>query len=120
MTNLKYGNGYVWLWSVPLMICVLFGCSDPLDRQMAISDLDSPTPTVRVMAIKWAGDNKVTAAVPQLVDYLQNEDKSVRFYAIQALKRITGKDLGYDYKAPAHFRSAAVKRWQGLLDTNEF
>ncbi len=71
------------------------------------------------MAIKWAGDNKILPAVPQLVDSLQNEDKSVRFYSIEALRRIVGTDHGYDYKTAPHLRAAAVKRWREFLDANE-
>ena len=71
------------------------------------------------MAIKWAGDNKMSAAVPQLVDCLQDEDKSVRFYSIGALRRITGTDHGYDYKDAPHLQAAAVKRWRESLDPNE-
>jgi hypothetical protein len=72
------------------------------------------------MAIKWAGDNKISPAVPQLVDFLQDEDKPIRFYSIEALRRITGTDCGYDYKASAQRRAAAVECWREFLKTNEF
>lgn len=71
------------------------------------------------MAAKWAGDNKISAAVPRLVDFLQDEDPSVRFYSIGALRRITGTNHGYDYKAAPYLRAAAVKRWRKSLDPNE-
>ena len=57
--------------------------------------------------------------MPYLIDSLQNEDKSVRFYSIEALRRITGTDNGYDYKAAPHLRAAAVKQWQESFDPNE-
>jgi hypothetical protein len=82
---------------------------------MTISDLDSPNPAVRVMAIKWAGDSKESLAVPRLVDFLQDEDTSVRFFAIEALRRITGTDNGYDYKASPRLRAQAVERWREFL-----
>jgi len=95
---------------------MLAGCGDPFDRKMGLSDLESPNLTVRIRAIKWAGDNKISPAVPQLVYSLQNEDKSVRFYAIEALRRISGTNHGYDYKAAPNLRASAVKRWRESLD----
>ena len=106
----------VCLWTATIL--VLSGCSGPFDRKMGLSDLDSPNPAVRIMAIKWAGDNKASSAIPQLVDFLQDEDTSVRFFAIEALRRITGTDRGYDYKANPHLRAEAVERWREFLKSN--
>lgn len=119
MVNLKHGKWSACLGSWVLITLMLAGC-DPFDRKFGLSDLESPDTRVRIMAIKWAGDNKISPAVPQLVDFLQNEDKPVRFYAIEALRRITGTDHGYDYKAAPHIRAAAVKRWREFLDSNEW
>jgi hypothetical protein len=119
MVNLNCDNWFVRLWFWAMIISMLAGCGTSYDRKMGLSDLDSPNPTVRIMAIKWAGDNKVSQAVPKLVDFLQDEDKSVRFYAIEGLQRITGTDNGYDYKAATHIRAAAVKRWREYLKANQ-
>ena len=102
------------------VLLTLAGCGESFNREMGLSDLEDPNPTVRIMAIKWAGDNKVSAAVPQLVNLLEDEDPSVRFYAIEGLRRITGTDNGYDYKSSALQRAAAVRRWQKLVEQNEF
>jgi len=53
------------------------------------------------------------------VDLLQDEDKSVRFYTIESLRRITGTDNGYDYKAAPQMRAAAVERWRKFLKSHE-
>ncbi len=119
MVNLKCDNRFVWLWFLAVIVLMPAGCGNSFDRKMGLSDLDNPNPTVRIMAIKWAGDNKISQAVPKLVDFLQDEDKSVRFYAIEGLRRITGTDNGYDYKTAPHIRAAAVKRWREYLKTNE-
>ena len=115
MINAKEGilSDRLWFWLGAIVI--LAGCSSPLNRKMQLSDLQDPNPSVRVMAIKWAGDNKVSSAVPQLVDFLQDEDRAVRFYAIEALRRITGTDNGYDYKANPERRAEAVKRWREYI-----
>lgn len=106
----------VWFWTATIL--VLSGCGGPFNRKMRLSDLDSPNPAVRIMAIKWAGDNKASPAIPRLVDFLQDEDASVRFFAIEALRRITGTDNGYDYKASPQLRAEAVERWRESLNSN--
>lgn len=118
MVNLTDAGRFAWLLGWASLI--LAGCGDSFGRRVGLADLESPNPTVRIMAIKWAGDNKVSAAVPQLVDSLQDEDQSVRFYAIGGLRRITGTDCGYDYKAAAPVRAAAVKRWRQFLEQNKY
>ena len=117
MVNRKYVRLFTWLCCSAMTVSVFFGC-DSFGRRYSVSDLENPDPTVKIMPVKWAGDNKVTSAVPQLVDFLLDEDESVRFYSIQALRRITGTDYGYDYKTAGYLRAAAVKRWQKSLETN--
>jgi len=84
-------------------------------REPTLHDLEAEDPAVRIQAILWAGENQVKAAVPLLVDRLEEQDPAVRFYAIQALRRITGTDRGYDYKADPAQRRAAVNRWRAAL-----
>ena len=119
MINPKDCNIAACLWFLAGIILMLAGCSGPFDRKMGRADLESPNPAVRVMAIKWAGDNKVASAVPQLVDFLQDEDRSVRFYAIEGLRQITGTDNGYDYRANPQLRAAAVDRWREFLKSKK-
>ncbi|MHC4214653.1 MAG: HEAT repeat domain-containing protein [Planctomycetota bacterium] len=102
-----------------VIILILAGCSSPLDRKPQLSDLDNPNSMIKIMAIKWAGDNKLSSAVPQLVDLLQDEDRSVRLYSIYSLRRITGTDCGYDYKAAVHVRAVAIKCWRQFLRTDQ-
>jgi hypothetical protein len=119
MINHKNANSTACLLFLTGIPIILAGCSRDLDRNMDLADLQSPNPTVQVMAIKWAGDNKLSQAVPQLVDLLQHEDRSVRFYAIQSLRRITGTDNGFDYKANPKNRAAAVQRWREFVKSNK-
>lgn len=119
MADLENGGRFHCLWLPAVMTLILAGCDGLLGPKPKLSDLDNPNPTVKIVAAKWAGDNKVSSAVPQLVDLLQDEDRSVRLYSIEALRRITGTDLGYDYKDPAHVRAAAVERWDQFLQTEQ-
>jgi hypothetical protein len=98
-----------------MVVLIFVGCQSA-GGERGDTGLESSDPTVRIMAIKRAGDSKDSAAIPQLVDCLQNEDNSVRFYAVEALRRITGTDRGYDYKNSPQKRAAAVKRWRDFLD----
>jgi hypothetical protein len=120
MINPKDSNLCVCTLFLTISILVMSGCSSPFNRKMGLSDLDSPNPTVRIMATKWAGDNKITSAIPQLVSLLQDEDASVRLFAIESLRRITGTDNGYDYKASPQMRAKAVERWREFLNSNGF
>lgn len=119
MANVKEDKFSAFLCCWALFSLGFVGCGDSFDRQVGLSDLEDPNPTIRIMAIKWAGENKITAALPQLVDSLEDEDPSVRFYAIEGLRRITGTDNGYDYKTPAQERAASVERWRELLNAKE-
>jgi len=115
MVDLENGGRFNCLWLPAVMTLILAGCA----RKPQLSDLDNPNSMIKIVAVKWAGDNKVSSALPQLVDLLQDEDRAVRLYSIEALRRITGTDCGYDYKAAAHVRAAAVKRWHQFLKTDQ-
>ena len=119
MVDLKSTYRINYLCLAAVIIIIVAGCSSPLDRKPQLSDLDNPNPMIKIMAIKWAGDNKLSSAVPQLVDLLQDEDRSVRLYSICSLKRITGRDCGYDYKAAARVRAEAIKCWRQFLRTDQ-
>jgi hypothetical protein len=119
MINLKESKLFALPFCWMMLILSLTGCGDPFDRQAELSDLEDPSPTVRIRAIKWAGENRIEEAIPQLVDSLEDEDPSVRFYAIEGLRRISGTDNGYDYKAPVHERAASVERWREFLNAKE-
>ena len=77
--------------------------------------LTAPDPKLRIRAIRAAGQRRDVQVVPLLVDRLEDEDEAVRFYAIQALERITGMALGYLYYKPASHRGRAVDRWRRYL-----
>lgn len=98
-------------WCYWPIIVVLTGCGGT-GAPIGISDLQSPDAALRVKAIQWAGENEVAEAIVPLVDNLEHEDQAVRFFAISALRRITGTDHGYDYKSGVGQRSAAVARWR--------
>lgn len=82
-------------------------------------DLQSPDPAARIRAIVEVANEGKTSAVPALVDRLEDEDEGVRFYAIEALKRLTGEDMGYRYYESAYERRPAVERWRRYARQHE-
>lgn len=74
-------------------------------------DFDSADPASKLYAIVRAGETKDASAIPHLIEQLNSDDQAVRMYAIGALRRITGEDMGYVYYAPPAEREAAIQRW---------
>ena len=79
--------------------------------------LNSIDPNERARAAVRAGRQRDHRAVPLLVDRLDDEDVGVRFYALLALKQITGTTLGYHYRAPTVERQRAIQRWREYVRT---
>ncbi|UCG33639.1 MAG: HEAT repeat domain-containing protein [Phycisphaerales bacterium] len=77
--------------------------------------LNSSDPQARINAVIEAAERQDEAAVPHLVDLLDDDDAAVRLFAVLALEKITGTRRGYDYAAPAWERGAAVQRWREWL-----
>lgn len=75
------------------------------------ADFDSAEPAARNAAIVEAAAKNDRAAVPDLVRMLDSDDPATRLLAINALEKITGERLGYEYTAPEHERVKAVERW---------
>ncbi|QOV87482.1 HEAT repeat domain-containing protein [Humisphaera borealis] len=77
--------------------------------------LTSDDPAGRIPAIKGAAQRKDQASVPKLVELLSSDDPAERFYAIEALRRITGKTMGYNYYGSEQERAQAIDRWKASI-----
>ena len=97
--------------AIPLAVLAV-GCAKP---RLFRADIQSQKPGDRILAIRAAAQALDREAVPLLVDRLEDEDEAVRFYAILALDRITGRRLGYDYAQPSWKRSQAVEQWRKFV-----
>jgi len=94
----------------------LSGCAGSDPRRLSPAEALSHTdPAVRIPAFQQAAEQQNKAAVPYLVEGLTDSNRAVRFYAIQALQRLTGETYGYDYKAGEAAREAAAARWRAAL-----
>ncbi len=105
-------------WLILPVLLLLLGCSG-IDRPVGLAQLDDPDTLTRIRAIKWAGKNKVTAAIGALIDNLANEDAAVRLVARRALVDITGTDRGYHYKSGPASRAQAIARWRESYENHE-
>jgi hypothetical protein len=91
------------------------GCVHPRSP-VVVTD---PDPSVKIPAYKQAVRKKDRAAVRQLVTDLDSDDPAVRLYAIGALERLTGEQLGYRYFDSDEARRPAVERWHQWLRDGE-
>jgi len=95
-----------------LFVFCSFGCaSTPRFR----ANIQSEDPAERILAIRAAANARDAQSVPLLVDRLEDEDAAVRFFAILALEKITGRRFGYDYAKPDAGRCKAVAKWRAYV-----
>ena len=99
-----------------LIASLAAGCSGPRATE---GGFDSANPAARMYAIEEAAREGDPTALRELVDQLDCTDPAVRFMAINALQRLTGQTLGYDYRAEAFERREAIDRWEDYVDEQE-
>jgi hypothetical protein len=76
-------------------------------------------PMANIPAIQEAARQKDQAAVPALVRELGSDDAAIRFYAIVALRDITGQTMDFRYYDDFEQRKLAIQRWQKWLQENQ-
>jgi len=98
-----------------LAVC-LCGCTSDDPAPLTLYErLQSDDALVRMKAIEEAADRKDADAVPLLVERLNDPETSVRFFAIVALDKITGRRMGYQVYAPQAQQDEAIQRWRDWL-----
>src|ERR1051325_8773704 len=88
------------------------GCAAPRDPPV----VGHPSPEINIAAMRRAARDRDLSAAKSLVHELESDDPAVRFYAINALQRLTGLRMGYEFFAPQEERAAAVGRWREWLE----
>jgi hypothetical protein len=94
----------------------LSGCDRSVGRRQQLA---SANPLDRAQAAVKATEAGDLVAVHKLVDLLEDSDDAVRMYAILALRRLCGEDLGYRYYESAPARATAVQRWRQALRSGQ-
>jgi hypothetical protein len=77
--------------------------------------VSDPDPADKIPAIEFAVRQHDRRAIPQLIADLDNNDPAIRFYVIEALRKLTSQDLGYQYFVDEDQRKPAVDRWKQWL-----
>ena len=77
--------------------------------------LQSDNPAERIEACIGAARRRDSSTLPLLVERLEDPASDVRFFAIAALKRMTGQTFGYRYFDKEPERRTAVRRWRQWL-----
>ena len=90
-------------------LCGLAGCGP--GPQKAITN---PDPSGKIPAMKEAVRVHDLRAAPQLVKDLESDDGAVRFYAIEALQRLTGETFGYVYYQDEEHARTRAEKVEGL------
>jgi hypothetical protein len=90
------------------LLTAFCGCSARTGPRGLASD-DSAE---KIPALKAAGEQRDAALVPRIIPELANDDPAVRFYAIEALRRITGETFGYRFYDSPDQQKEAIARWQ--------
>lgn len=94
-----------------MVVTGLTGCQAPRGPVSVNSD----DPDLQILAMRRDASDRSPTDVPKLVEDLQSDDPAIRFYAIEALRRITHDDFGYCFYDDADQRKAATARWQAWL-----
>ncbi|MCY2928566.1 MAG: HEAT repeat domain-containing protein [Planctomycetota bacterium] len=98
---------------------VLGGCPGPDARGPALrTRFESEDPVDRVAAIRQAAAANDKTALPALVACLSDSESDVRFFAISALRTMTGQDLGYHHYDGEQARREAANRWREYLQAH--
>lgn len=97
-------------WAIACL--ALVGCNIPPYR----ANFNSDDPTERIMAVQAAAKADDRAAVPLIVDRLEDEDSGVQFFAMLALERLTGERFGLESGQSSADRLAAIQRWRAYID----
>jgi hypothetical protein len=103
-----------WKFGIMLLVgAAVGGCYSPDAKSLSSDSAPNAIP-----AIKTAAGQNDRAAIPRLVDDLDDPDSAIRFAAITALRRMTGQDFGYRYYDSPWVRRPAVIRWRLWLKDN--
>ena len=99
----------VFKYAILILALLLTGCSV---LSLGRPALGSDDPALKIPAMKSAARDHDQSAIPLLIKALSSQDSAIRFYAIYALRKITGHQFGYIYYASAHRRKIAIRRWR--------
>jgi hypothetical protein len=78
-------------------------------------DVAAPEIDAKIPGMKHAGMTQDRAALPGLVESLNDDDPAVRMFAIVALEKFSRDRFGYEYYLDEEERKPSVARWREWL-----
>jgi hypothetical protein len=113
-------RGFVSMWMIALGLGLWLGLAAGCTPRASDGGFDSSDPASKLYAIVHAGQTKDRTKIPQLIEQLASDDQAVRMYTIEALRRITGQDMGYVHYAHPALRQQAIDRWVAAYRSGQF
>lgn len=110
-------------FAIILFSLAVASCAPPIPS----GNFDAPDPASRTYALvnlvrEYRGPDAIKSGTPPatqlkpVVTMLLSSDPMERFMAIEALRDLTGEDLGYDASAPLPVRAMGVERWRTWIE----
>lgn len=96
---------------------LLVACNPP--GEVGRGGIHAPDSQTRLDHIIEAGRTGDGHAIAPLIEQLDSDDPAVRLYAITALRRITGQQMGYSPYASQATRQPAIRRWTAALESGQ-
>lgn len=90
---------------------------NPKVVEALIGRLKDPDFFIRRWVAEDLGEREAEAAVPPLVDLLEDDEESVRQAAVQALRKITKQKFGFKSGASSRERGRALAKWRNYVAT---
>jgi hypothetical protein len=98
------------------LILILVACSSVACRgTRPTPDVAAPEIDAKIPGIKRAGLSHDRAALPQLVESLNDDDPAVRMFAIVSLEKFSRDRFGYEYYLDEEQRKPSIARWREWL-----
>jgi hypothetical protein len=98
-------------WAAACCVICCAGCRAP---RGAVS-IHSEDPDLKIHAIRQDVCQNSRKDLATMVADLQSDDAAIRFYSIEALRRLTHDDFGYRYYESDEQRAGAIALWQKWL-----
>jgi type II secretory pathway component GspD/PulD (secretin)/beta-lactamase regulating signal transducer with metallopeptidase domain len=104
-----------------------------IDLNLIYQSLIGPQAALRLLSAQYLGRYGNSSSIPYLIDALSDESRvvgydifidgdvmnTVRYWANDSLKKLTGKDFGFIWDDPKDKRNEAIQRWQQWWDNNK-
>ena len=101
--------GKVWAAACCIICCA--GCRPPRGPV----SIHSEDADLKIHAIRQDVGQNNKSDIPTMVADLKSDDPAIRFYSIQALRRLTHDDFGYRYYESDEQRAPAIAQWEKWL-----